>query len=125
MELKHDCVRNILLTLETFEYDEILSLRNYTQKPLIADYDDVDIVYTCEKLMEAGLINGHIKRLSGNNIAFRINDITWEGHQFLDNIRDDSIWRETKQVSSKVASASLGILSDVASSLLKKTLGLE
>ncbi|MED1790351.1 DUF2513 domain-containing protein [Brevibacillus laterosporus] len=125
MELKHDCVRNILLTLESSGYEEILTLRNYVEKPLISDYDDIDIVYACEKLVEAGFINASIKRLSGNSITLRIKSITWDGHQFLDNIRDDSIWRETKQVSSKVASASLGILSDVASSLLKKTLGLE
>lgn len=125
MQLKHDCVRNLLLTIEGLGYNEALTLEKCAKMPLLANYEDVDIVYTAERLQEAGFIDATIRRLSGNNVLFRINSLTWAGHQFLDNIRDETVWRETKQVASKVASASLNVLSDIAAGLIRKTLGLD
>lgn len=125
MKLNHECVRDLLLTIESLEYGESLTLHNYAQKPLLSKYEDVDIVYTAERLLEAGFINGIVRRLTGNNVILKINGLTWDGHQFLDNIRDVEVWEKTKKAASKVASTSLTILADIAASVLKKTLGFE
>lgn len=125
MELKHECVRDILLVVESLDYGEVLDLREYKEKPLLAKYSDEDFVYTVEKLNEAGFLKATIARgLQNRFMKFSITELTWLGHQFLDTIRDDSVWKETKKITSKVAGVSLAVLSDVAKDVLKRTLGI-
>ncbi|MEE4561606.1 DUF2513 domain-containing protein [Paenibacillus polymyxa] len=125
MQLKHDLVRNVLLTIESNEYGTRLTQSNFKEAPLLTDCDLTDFVYTVERLYEAGFIDAEIAHMAFNSVSVRVKSITWSGHQFLDNIRDNKVWSETKKISSKVASVSLGILSEVAASYMKKTLGLE
>ncbi|WP_423738704.1 DUF2513 domain-containing protein [Clostridium niameyense] len=51
--------------------------------------------------------------------------ITWDGHEFLDNIRDNDIWNKTKNTISKINGVSIPIISDIAKSILLKKLGLD
>lgn len=125
MKLDRDCVRDFLLTLESLDHSQKLTSDNYKSFPLLSSYDPEVILYTAERLEEAGFINIRFMPVLGGDKPFSATSITWYGHQFLDNIRDDGIWKETKNITSKVASVSLGILSDVAASVMKKTLGLE
>lgn len=54
-----------------------------------------------------------------------ITGITFKGHEYLDNIRDPKVWKETKHTVLKtVASASLSIFSAVASKIVSSKLGL-
>lgn len=51
--------------------------------------------------------------------------LTWHGHDFLDNIRNDTVWEKTKQQLAKVGgTASIEIISQVAASFVRKLLGL-
>ncbi|ARW15261.1 hypothetical protein S101446_00120 [Komagataeibacter europaeus] len=47
-------------------------------------------------------------------VTFRA--LSWKGQEFLDTIRDDSIWKKTKE---KAGSASFDILTAVAKAVLK------
>jgi len=65
----------------------------------------------------------------GTNIpSVRISSITYQGHQFLDNIRDDNVYTKTKSILSTFKSVSIEIFSETASkvitSLISKQLGL-
>nr|WGD84452.1 DUF2513 domain-containing protein [Bacillus subtilis] len=51
--------------------------------------------------------------------------ITWDGHQFLDTIRDNAVWSKTKDAVKSLSSVSLSILSNVGESITKKLIGLE
>ncbi|EAG0857908.1 DUF2513 domain-containing protein [Listeria monocytogenes] len=52
--------------------------------------------------------------------ALFVSKITWSGHQFLDNIRDDEVWKRTKKTVSKFSSVSVSLLSTIASNILSQ-----
>ncbi len=45
--------------------------------------------------------------------------LTWEGHELLDAIRDDEVWRKTKAGATKVGSWSVGLLAEMAKGYIK------
>lgn len=51
--------------------------------------------------------------------------MTWDGHEFLDDIRSDSVWSQTKSaVVNQVGSVSLSVLQEVAKGIVKGLVGL-
>lgn len=127
MKLNHDCVRDLLLYIEeNLEYGYYIKV-NEVQ---IGNYSQHEILYAADKLLEAGFINATRKEYIDNPgiPVIRINSITWNGHQFLDNIRDNKVWEYTKGILSKFSSVSIGIISSVAaqviSNLIKTQIGL-
>lgn len=124
MRLNHEFVRSLLLYVE--ENPENSSRREgelleFAKKHSISKDN---LIYTIQRLDEAGYIKSSIQYASNKVYWFAISSITWSGHEFLDTIRDPKIWRDTKEKTSKLASVSLNILSEVASSIVVKTLGL-
>lgn len=116
MKLNHDCIRDILLFVEeNVNYNQYadfsaVELKNYSRD---------EIIYSADKLLEAGFIDGNkISSLGATLPSIRITSITWTGHQFLDNIRDESIWKSTKSVLSHFSSVSLSMVGNVASQVL-------
>ncbi|MEF2965086.1 DUF2513 domain-containing protein [Paenibacillus sp. M1] len=125
MKLDRECVRDVLLLIESFDREQVITSDELLNLQALNNYGESTILYTVEKLDEAGFVNVKFMPVLGGENPFFLQSITWEGHQFLDTIRDPAIWRETKSIASKVASASLTVLSDVAAGVMKKTLGLE
>lgn len=130
MKLNHDCIRDLLLYLEeNLNLGSFLNISSEFNEDVLSSYSANDLIYTAQKLLEANYINAEIMHFMGTNIpSVRIRSITYQGHQFLDNIRDDGVWKETKKIASKVSSASIKILSDIAaqviSNILSKQMGL-
>lgn len=115
MKLNHDCIRDLMLFAE-----ENLNMKNYIRCSSLElpPYNEDEIVYTAFKLIEAGYLEGNpLKFLNGGRDA-TISSITWQGHEFLDNIRDDGVWKNTKEKLNKFSSVSIGIVSNVASQVL-------
>jgi len=56
-------------------------------------------------------------------------DLTYQGHQFLDEIRSDNVWNKTKETAKSIGSFSVNTLSTIATgvitSLAQKSLGLQ
>lgn len=46
-------------------------------------------------------------------------NITWEGHDFLDSIRDPEIWRRTKEGAEAAGGFTVELLRDLAKGLIK------
>lgn len=86
MKRDMDLVRLILLEIESSEYDEIEDFK-------IDGYDVSLVKYNGELLLQAGLINNFYEDSIGELIA---GQLTWEGCDYLDKIRDNSIWKKTK-----------------------------
>jgi len=124
VKLNQDCVRNLLLTIEEeLSINEPLDAVRLQQKPRLQQYSLDDIVYTISKLKEAGFINADVLvTLDGTDAI--VSSLTYNGHLFLDNIRDDGVWKLTKQAASKLSSVSLNILAELASSYIKNKLNL-
>lgn len=126
MKLNPDCIRDVLLQMEELPYQEemdVIQLHDF-----LDDYSHDEIDYTVLKLHEAGFIQAHIQKYLSGNIDIILLDITYNGHQFLANIRSNSIWNNVKEVSKKVGSNSLSALSQIATSviteIIKSQLGL-
>lgn len=127
MRLNYDCVRDVLLKLEellTIEYDEDsesfeLQFTDIEQlyNSLSEDYKIEDVLYTVKNLDEAGFISASFNYGDGCITDCIISDITYEGNEFIDQIRPKDIWSKIKSGFVKVGAVSLPIISDVASSL--------
>lgn len=97
MKLDYDCVRNALLTVESLPPGCTLDDRCLHAYPLLNGYSREQIDYTVQRIAEAGFVpvNSVIKTLSG--VIYSISDLTWDGHQHLDYIRNDSVWSEIRK----------------------------
>lgn len=117
MRLNHDCVRDILLMIESKPYNFVgllsqLELNKY-------EYDDV--IYSFEKLLEAKFVTGSDCNNNGVN-DYLVKSITYNGHEFLDNIRPQEAWDQAKIIISKLGSASLDIAASVAAQVITNLL---
>ena len=113
MRLNQDLIRALLLEAEG---EEPVDLGGYT---------DEQIAYHKCQLINAHLAEGFIHAGLGGIIGAEINDLTWEGHEFLANARNDTIWnRGKKEVTKLGGSVSLevlkAILTQIALNLIKK-----
>ena len=91
MERDMELVRKILFKIEN-EYveHEILNLE-------IEGYDLKTVAYHCEILCEAGLIAKYEPFCDMFGVvSFSVGRLTWEGHDFLDKIRSDTVWNKVK-----------------------------
>lgn len=119
MELKHECVRDVLLYLE--EHQKLHQVIN-SNSIKIREYTNDDIFYTVSKLTEAGYLNADIREFCS---TIPIKEITYSGHMFLNNIRDDKVWKETTKTISGLKSVSLDIISQVAAAIILKMVGIK
>jgi len=116
MRLNIECIRDVLLTSEekTNLNNEVINIDVLVTMPRLKNYNEEDIIYTIKKLKEANYIEADILIHSDGNRAM-IRHLTYEGHLFLDNIRDDGIWKKAKKEASKISSSvSINILSNIA-----------
>lgn len=51
-------------------------------------------------------------------------NLTYSGHEYLNSIRDNKIWKATKKVSSKLSGISFEVLKAIAIHEINKTIGL-
>ncbi|MDQ0228596.1 DUF2513 domain-containing protein [Metabacillus niabensis] len=106
MKRDMDLIRKILLVTE--EKDSI-----YSPMPLeIEGYTALEILYHFNLLKEVGFITGQIMDAQPH-----VYTLKWEGHNFLDNARNETIWKKTKEfIKEKGDSASFQVVVE----LLKK-----
>ena len=94
---------------------------------ILEGFDQNSIQYHIVIMCEAELLSCEkIQSTSSDRlvkaIPFRL---TWEGHEFLDAARDDSVWDQAKDIlGNKAISVSLGILQGLLMKLAAQKLGL-
>lgn len=58
-----------------------------------------EISYHMALLIEAGLVNGQMVKTLGPEVKdFIAQKLSWNGHEFLDSIRSDTVWQRTKKM---------------------------
>lgn len=123
MKLNIDCVRDVLLTLEDAEFGDRTTIAALYEK-LDNKYTEEEVEYTCLKLAEGGLIEAELVSIMG--LALKgvkaVDDITYDGHQFIANIRQNTTWNKVKDVSKKVGASSINAVLQIASSLAKEAI---
>lgn len=115
MKRDMDLIRLLLLQIEG---EEGLDLSGYTREQVL-----------CHKslLIEAGLAHGSVMEDgSGEPAAVVTTRLSWEGHEFLDAARNQSLWDKTKEIISKVnVSVTFPIVKEILTTLLKEQLGIK
>ena len=93
MKRDMDLVRKILLKIE----DEYRTTTLFNIQ--IEGYDMETVAYHCKIMHEAGLVSSFSAQY-GDNIVWglRVGSLTWNGNDYLDKVRDDSVWNKTKEV---------------------------
>lgn len=117
MKRDMELVRKILLEMEKQE-------SGYAPINIVIDgYTQEQIRYHAFIMMEGGLIEG-IKRTdkSPQVIPRRL---TWSGHEFLDNARNDTVWKKAMGiVQEKGGTITVTMLGQLLTSLMKAQFGL-
>lgn len=117
MKLDFDCIRDILLTLEKYPYGEVIQPEQLFEE--LSNYNPEVISYSLLKLYEADYIEANIPEIDGVfPEVSQIFDITFQGHEFLDNIRSNKIWTKTKSILSELGSGSIKFASQIAVGIL-------
>jgi repressor of nif and glnA expression len=63
----------------------------------VGGFDSDTVAYHMRILSEAGLIQAEVIDYVDGEIHCRATRLTWEGHQFLDNMRDQQTWNRVKR----------------------------
>ena len=123
MELDYDFVRQLLLHIEAKALLQGLDGNDLYKFANDKNKDKEDLQYTIIKLVEGNLITANLRYASNNLQIYSVN-LAYQGHEYLNNIRDNKIWKNTKKISSKLSSVSLEILKSIAINEINKVIGL-
>lgn len=93
MERNWELIREILQTIE---------VAPTTSKPVdfgsIKGFEGETIPYHIQMLIEARLVEGDCSKSIGAPLHCWATRLTWHGHEFLDQIRSDTVWQKTKKI---------------------------
>ncbi|EGQ9598940.1 DUF2513 domain-containing protein [Vibrio parahaemolyticus] len=89
MKRDMELIRKLLLTME----------ENPRQLE-VEGYDKNQVKYHALLLIEAGFLDGNASDTLANTSVVpsfvSVNRLTWDGHEFLDNIRKEEVWNTIK-----------------------------
>lgn len=90
-----------------------------------ARFDGEDAHYVAI-FLDAGLVDATLLETNMHGIVGSIvKRLTWQGHEFLDAVRSDTIWNHTKEkIGKSGGSWTVSLLLQVATLEIKKQLGL-
>lgn len=122
MKLNADCVRQVMLTIESFGLTDPANTLTIFDK--LPDFSEEDVIYACYKLKESSLINfvktPVIGWPYGSYQQFKNAELTAQGHDFLTQIANDTVWNRIKQKLKQFASISIPIIIEAATSTVLK-----
>jgi len=114
-----DLIRELLLAVEAFP-------TGYGEALVIVGRSETEVGYHLKLLLEAGYIEGHDVATHGHDGPRVLpSRMTWEGHDFLDAIRDEGVWKKVQEKLLAVGGqTTLVILKELALSVTRSHLGL-
>lgn len=134
MKLNHDCIRDVMIYIENnciYEDDSRgnRSIHSRVFYEIIHDeklssrYTEDEIRYVVAQLYFEDMVIATMTPETLNFRQFDVDSLSFKGHEFLDNIKDDTIWKKTKKfVGERLNSASLAIIGNVAGKLALEAL---
>ncbi len=119
MKRNMDLVRQILLNMEENEHG------NAPSDFAIEGYTEEQVGYHCYLLNEAGLIKATVVTANELKSPFAVPiNLRWDGHEFLNNAKNENVWSQAKEAVSKIGDASFSVWASVLSQVVSKNLGL-
>ena len=90
MKRDMDLVREIMLQIEALPAGPPVLYR-------VGEVEDLVLLNHLEMLIDAGLVRGKISRSQGSRgDVIVISTLSWEGHEWIDLVRDPRVWDEAK-----------------------------
>ncbi|CYU19790.1 DUF2513 domain-containing protein [Streptococcus suis] len=121
MKFNPEIARDILLDIEELHQYPESFVFSASEKFNRAKKYDIDMIsYHCDKLAEAGYIKWAPQYASDVLYIGFIDGLTYDGHQFLESVRSEKIWRETKARTKKMGVVTINILSQIASNIISE-----
>lgn len=134
MRLNLDCLRDILLCVEENAdyYNSVIfvdvgsmkvlgdysehcpELQSY-QEEFLRPYSSNEIMYHLRYCFHAGLIESEHEP---NGMYCTVRDLTPEGHDFLSDIRNKSVFEKTKAIATELQAQSIPAVQKIASSVI-------
>ncbi|HZJ13650.1 MAG TPA: DUF2513 domain-containing protein [Chthoniobacteraceae bacterium] len=113
MRLDPDLIRGLLLRVEGHE------------EPDLSQWSEEQQTYHLAHLIDGGFVRGSARKGTMGEYRGAVGvDLTWEGHEFLANARNATLWPKAKeQVAKAGGSVSLQVLGQVLSRLALNSLG--
>ena len=134
MKRDMDIVRKLLLETEALESSKVLQVVYFDRGTAAAlgiagreasDIGDAAELYNASLLADARLANCDLRRYSHGTGEIRIESLTWEGHEFLDSIRSEEVWRRSKsRLAESIEGVSFTVIKKIAEDIAEKMLGL-
>jgi hypothetical protein len=114
MKRDMELIRKILFAIE----EQYVDVALYDLE--IEGYDQKTIAYHCRILHDANFISDYNAEFAGDELcSFGIGSLTWEGHEFLDKIRSDTVWNKTKTTMKEQGLPfALDVIKNVASAVI-------
>jgi hypothetical protein len=112
-----DLVRTLLLGMEDPQFDGVRQIHpdpHHGELGVTEENHD-RIGYHLILLIEAGLIDGQ----PGSHGMPTVSRLTWEGHEFLDAVRDESVWKKTKEIGKHAGGTGLDLMFGIAKEVIK------
>lgn len=122
MKRDMDLVRHILVAVESAGPEGVLSTAIADQR-----WSVDDVGYHMLIMREAGLVEANIvKAMSHAFPRAQVSRLTWYGHEMLDAVRDDTVWRKLQaRLEDTVQGAPIEIMLAMAKALIRERLGLD
>ncbi|SDQ17177.1 DUF2513 domain-containing protein [Pseudovibrio sp. Tun.PSC04-5.I4] len=116
-----DLVRDLLLKIESGE--KVFEITSDEESAILgcdpigmSQEEAHKLEYHLRLLDDAGLIVG--LSIAGGGHVY-IERISWAGHDFLDSVRDEEIWKKTKEGATKIGGFTVEMLTGIAKAFLK------
>ena len=116
MMLDRDLAREILLAVEANDDDPTGWI-----KLEIEGYSPVQVSYHVQLLDEAGYLEAH-DLTTNDRYEWQPRRLTFQGHEFLDTVRDSETWRRTKTTAKDLSIGGIKFLLEIARAYGKQKL---
>jgi len=114
MKRDPDIIRNLLLALEKESPNNSFSSK---ELPELADIPAAKVLAHFTLLIEAKFV---MQAIDQYGISPRRDkySISWSGYDFLDSVRDEGVWKKTKETAQQAGGQTFEILIDVARAVI-------
>ena len=116
-----DLIRELLLRLELCEMEigDVFMIAPDDKGIAVNGCDSAQVEYHLSLLRDQSFINSPG---SQPMLGITFAGLTWQGHDFLDSVRDPEIWEKIKKSASAVKGFTFDLHKDLAKGLIKKQL---
>jgi hypothetical protein len=121
MKRDMELIRELLLAIEAKDSNTFFAA---SELELKTEREKQEVYYNLQLMTDANLLEANMAKSMQGIEDVVIKRMTWEGHEFLDNARNESIWKAAKetitQKGSSIENVGFGVLTQLLVSVAKQ-----